>query len=161
MTLDRDAAVRAFEPLSQRLGQSVEETAAGVHRIMNSHMADLLRSSTIERGHDPREFALFAYGGAAATHAVGYSVEAGVRGIHVLNDATAFSALGMLTADSAHSFDRARPMSSPFSEQDFAQMTSIFAELRTTAEAQLASGRTARVGPLRAQPADALPCAGA
>ena len=64
MALDRDAAVRAFEPLAERLGQTVEETAAGVHRIMNSHMADLLRSSTIERGHDPRDFALFAYGGA-------------------------------------------------------------------------------------------------
>jgi len=51
----------------------VEETAAGVHRIMNSHMADLLRSSTIERGHDPRDFALFAYGGAAASHAIGYA----------------------------------------------------------------------------------------
>jgi N-methylhydantoinase A/oxoprolinase/acetone carboxylase beta subunit/N-methylhydantoinase B/oxoprolinase/acetone carboxylase alpha subunit len=139
MTLDRAAAVAAFEPLAERLGQTVEETAAGVHRIMNSHMADLLRSSTIERGHDPRDFALFAYGGAAASHAIGYSAEAGVRGIHVLNDATAFSALGMLTADLAHSFDRARPISTPFSEEDFAVMREVFGDLRAAAERQLAS----------------------
>ncbi|QEC48087.1 hypothetical protein FSW04_11250 [Baekduia soli] len=139
MTLDREAAVRAFEPLAQRLGQTVQEVAAGVHRIMNSHMADLLRASTIERGHDPRDFALFAYGGAAATHAVGYAAEAGVKGIHVLNDATAFSALGMLTADLAHSFDRARPLSTPFSDADYGVMSGIYDELRTAAEAQLVS----------------------
>ena len=137
MELDRDAAFRAFETLAEQLGQSVEETAAGVHRIMNSHMADLLRASSIERGHDPRDFALFAYGGAAATHAVGYSAEAGVKGIHVLSEATAFSALGMLTADLRHSFDRARPMSTPFEKSDFGAMSDLFAELRSTAEAQL------------------------
>ena len=137
MALDRDAAVRAFEPLAARLGQTVEQTAAGVHRIMNSHMADLLRSSTIERGHDPREFALFAYGGAAASHAIGYAAEAGVKGIHILGDATAFSALGMLTADLVHSFDRARPMSTPFGAEDFAVMRTVYDELRAAAEAQL------------------------
>ncbi|MCW2954972.1 MAG: hypothetical protein JWQ48_4142 [Conexibacter sp.] len=137
MTLDRAAALAAFEPLAQRLGQTVEETAAGVHRIMNSHMADLLRSSTIERAHDPRDFALFAYGGAAASHAIGYAAEAGVGGVHVLNDATAFSALGMLTADLAHSFDRARPLSTPWADDDFAAMREVFGELRATAEAQL------------------------
>jgi N-methylhydantoinase A/oxoprolinase/acetone carboxylase beta subunit/N-methylhydantoinase B/oxoprolinase/acetone carboxylase alpha subunit len=137
MQLDREAAVAALAPLAQRLGQTVEQTAAGVHRIMNSHMADLLRASTIERGHDPREFALFAYGGAAASHAVGYSAEAGVKGIHVLADATAFSALGMLTADLVHSYDRARPLASPFTDEDFATMAAIFGELRQTADAQL------------------------
>lgn len=139
MTLDRAAAVRAFEPLADRLGQTVEQTAAGVHRIMNSHMADLLRASTIERGHDPRDFALFAYGGAAATHAVGYSAEAGVKGIHVLNDATAFSALGMLVADLSHAFDRARPIYTPFGEEDFAIMREVFDDLRSAAEEQLES----------------------
>jgi N-methylhydantoinase A/oxoprolinase/acetone carboxylase beta subunit/N-methylhydantoinase B/oxoprolinase/acetone carboxylase alpha subunit len=137
MTLDRDAAVAALQPLADRLGQTVEQTAAGVHRIMNSHMADLLRASTIERGHDPREFALFAYGGAAASHAVGYSAEAGVKGIHVLGDATAFSALGMLTADLIHSYDRARPISTPFTAEDYTTMGDIFGELRAAAEAQL------------------------
>ena len=148
MALDRDAAVRAFEPLAARLGQTVEQTAAGVHRIMNSHMADLLRSSTIERGHDPREFALFAYGGAAASHAIGYAAEAGVKGIHILGDATAFSALGMLTADLVHSFDRARPMSTPFGAEDFAVMRTVYDELRAAAEAQL-EGEGEAVGDAR------------
>jgi N-methylhydantoinase A/oxoprolinase/acetone carboxylase beta subunit/N-methylhydantoinase B/oxoprolinase/acetone carboxylase alpha subunit len=137
MRLDRDAAVRAFAPLAERLGQTVEETAAGVHRIMNAHMADLLRSTTIENGHDPREFVLFAYGGAAATHAVGYSAEAGVKGIYVLGDATAFSAVGMLTADLSYTFDRARPMVSPFAAADLTAADGLFAELRSTAEQAL------------------------
>ena len=115
---------------------------------MNSHMADLLRSSTIERGHDPREFALFAYGGAAASHAIGYAAEAGVKGIHILGDATAFSALGMLTADLVHSFDRARPMSTPFGAEDFAVMRTVYDELRAAAEAQL-EGEGEAVGDAR------------
>jgi len=140
MTLDREAAVRAFEPLAERLGTTVEETAAGVHKIMNSHMADLLRGSTIERGLDPRDFDLFAYGGAAATHAVGYAAEAGVRGVRIPADATAFSALGMLTADLAHSFEQGRPVSTPFTEEDFETMSSVFAELERGAVETLRRG---------------------
>ena len=140
MTLDREAAVRAFEPLAERLGTTVAETAAGVHKIMNSHMADLLRGSTIERGHDPRDFDLFAYGGAAATHAVGYAAEAGVRGVRIPADATAFSALGMLTADLAHSFEQGRPVSTPFTEEDFETMSTVFADLEQGAIEQLRRG---------------------
>ena len=140
MTLDREAAVRAFEPLAERLGTTVAETAAGVHKIMNSHMADLLRGSTIERGHDPRDFDLFAYGGAAATHAVGYAAEAGVRSVRIPADATAFSALGMLTADLAHSFEQGRPVSTPFTEEDFETMSTVFADLEQGAVEQLRRG---------------------
>ncbi len=140
MTLDREAAVRAFEPLAERLGTTVEETAAGVHKIMNSHMADLLRGSTIERGLDPRDFDLFAYGGAAATHAVGYAAEAGVRGVRIPADATAFSALGMLTADLAHSFEQGYPVSTPFADEDFATMTRVFGDLESGAVETLRRG---------------------
>ena len=137
MELDRAAAVAAFEPLAEQLGITVEEAATGVHKIMNSHMADLLRGSTIERGHDPRDFDLLAFGGAAASHAVGYAAEAGVRSIRVPADATAFSALGMLTADLAHSFEQGRPVSTPFGDEDFATMASVFGELGAQAEEQL------------------------
>jgi len=137
MRLDREAAVRAFEPLAERLGTSVEDTAAGVHKIMNSHMADLLRSSTIERGHDPRDFDLLAFGGAAASHAIGYAAEAGVKSIRVPGNATAFSALGMLTADLVHIFEQARPVATPFSDEDFATMATVFGDLGGQAEDQL------------------------
>lgn len=137
MSLDLDASVKAFEPLAESLGMTVEETAAGVRRIMNSQMADLLRATTVERGHDPRDFTLFAYGGAAASHAVGYSVEAGADNIYIPNDASAFSALGMITADITHSFDRARPVSSPFSADDASQCEAVFDELRSAAEKQI------------------------
>ena len=57
-----------------------EEVAVGVFRIINSQMADLIRKSTIEQGHDPRECVLVAYGGAGPTHAVFYGHDIGVEG---------------------------------------------------------------------------------
>jgi N-methylhydantoinase B/oxoprolinase/acetone carboxylase alpha subunit len=61
-----------------------------------------------------------------------------VKGIYVLNDATAFSAVGMLTADLSHTFDRARPIASPFTDDDLATATGVFDELRATARERVA-----------------------
>ena len=71
-----------------------EEVAVGVFRIINSQMADLIRKSTIEQGHDPRECVLVAYGGAGPTHAVFYGHEIGSKAILVLADSTVFSRRG-------------------------------------------------------------------
>ena len=64
MTLDRDAAVAAVERLAEQLGLGLLEAAEGILTIANSNMARAIRSRTIEKGHDPREFALVAFGGA-------------------------------------------------------------------------------------------------
>ncbi len=138
MQLDVRAAERAFEPVAQRLGQPVIEVAAGVHRILDARMADLLRGVTIERGHDPRDYVLFAYGGAAAAHATGYAAEAGAKAIYALADATAFSAVGMLTADLVHTFERTRPVRSPFSDEDASTVSTVLQELEAEAAAQIA-----------------------
>ena len=79
-----------------------EEVAIGVFRIINSQMADLIRKSTIEQGHDPRECVLVAYGGAGPTHAVFYGHDIGSKAILVPRDSTVFSAEGMLTCDITH-----------------------------------------------------------
>jgi hypothetical protein len=63
MPLGRDAAV-AVSRLAGRLGLTVEETAAGIVRINNMHVATVIRQQTIERGLDPRDFVLYAFGGA-------------------------------------------------------------------------------------------------
>lgn len=136
MQLDRDLALRALGRLGTRLGMEPEEVALGVFRIINSQMADLIRKSTIEQGHDPRECVLVAYGGAGPTHAVFYGHEIGAKAILVLADSTAFSAEGMLTCDVTHTFEMSRTVSTPFSDDDLALITSRFDELEHRVIAQ-------------------------
>jgi N-methylhydantoinase A len=69
MKLDRAAAVDAVESLAGRLRLDLAETAEGILTIANSNMARAISSRTIEKGHDPREFALVAFGGAGPLHA--------------------------------------------------------------------------------------------
>jgi len=129
MRLDRELALRALSALGARLGMEAEEVAVGVFRIINSQMADLIRKSTIEQGHDPRECILVAYGGAGPTHAAFYGNDIGVRSILVLADSTVFSAEGMLTCDITHTAEASRVLATPFTEESLAGLTARFAAL--------------------------------
>jgi N-methylhydantoinase A len=129
MHLDRDLALAALERLGAPLGMSAEEVAVGVFRIINSQMADLIRKSTIEQGHDPRECVLVAYGGAGPTHAVFYGHDIGSRAILVPRDSTVFSAEGMLTCDITHTAETSRRTSMPFTDDDLRAIDERFAEL--------------------------------
>ena len=110
-------------PSGRRLGMEAEEVAVGVFRIINSQMADLIRKSTIEQGHDPRECVLVAYGGAGPTHAVFYGHDIGSKAILVLADSTVFSAEGMLTCDITHTAEASRVVSTPFTDESLAGLT--------------------------------------
>ena len=90
-----------------------EEAAIGVFRIINAHMADLIRKSTIEQGHDPRDCVLVAYGGAGPTHAAFYGHDIGSKAILVLADSTVFSAEGMLTCDITHTEQASHQLTTP------------------------------------------------
>ena len=129
MRLDRDLALRALAALGARLGMEAEEVAVGVFRIINSQMADLIRKSTIEQGHDPRECVLVAYGGAGPTHAVFYGHDIGSKAIFVLADSTVFSAEGMLTCDVTHTAEASRVVSTPFTSETLAALTARFTAL--------------------------------
>lgn len=118
MSLDRDLAMRALASVGEPLAMEPEEVAMGVFRIINAHMADLIRKTTIERGHDPRDCILVAYGGAGATHALFYGSDIGSKAILVLPDSTAFSAEGMLTCDVTHTAESAQLVQQPFDAQD-------------------------------------------
>jgi N-methylhydantoinase A len=106
MRLDRDAAYAAVEGLGKQLRLEPEELAAGIFRIINAQMADLIRKTTIALGHDPRECVLVAYGGAGPTHAAFYGADIAVKEILIPADSTAFSAEGMLTCDIIHVLER-------------------------------------------------------
>ncbi|CAB4873241.1 unannotated protein [freshwater metagenome] len=69
MKLDKEAATRAIAQLGDQLGLSVMECAAGIQEVADSLMEDKIRSMTIARGHDPRDFTLYAFGGGGAVHA--------------------------------------------------------------------------------------------
>src|SRR3954462_12972133 len=99
MKLDRDAAVAVVQKLADELGLGLEEAAEGILTIANSNMARAIRSRTIEKGHDPREFALVAFGGAGPLHAAGVADSLGIPEVLVPPYPGITSAAGLLTSD--------------------------------------------------------------
>src|SRR5215470_1986007 len=109
MTLDIEAAHRAIhDKVAKPLGMDVVEAAWGIREVLDSRMADLLRRSTIERGHDPREFTLFVNGGAGPSHAWALVRELGLTKFIVPAAATAQSAFGC--ANSSLGLTQERPV---------------------------------------------------
>ncbi len=105
MKLDREIAVKAIqEKIAMPMGMSVVEAAAGIYRIANSHMTDLIRKATVERGYDPRIFTLFAYGGAGPVHAGRYSSELGVRQVVIPPTASVHGATGLIASDVVYEY---------------------------------------------------------
>jgi N-methylhydantoinase A len=102
--LDLDRARKAIdERLARRLGMDPVEAAAGIVRIVDSKMSDLIRREVIRSGRLPQDFVLYAFGGASPVHAVGYARDLGVPEIIVFPTSPVFSAFGVAAADLVHS----------------------------------------------------------
>jgi N-methylhydantoinase A len=117
LKLRPELAESAFkERLADPLGLELEEAAAGVVEIASQNMADLVRKETIGRGYDPRDFVLYAYGGAGPLHATLYGRELGTQAIVVPFGGLApvFSAFGIATADMVHVEELSDPQIAPF-----------------------------------------------
>lgn len=100
--LEIDLARTALkEAVGDPLGMTAEEAAAAVFEIQNSQTADLVRSVVVGAGHDPRDFVMYAFGGAGPVHCAAYGSDLGVREIVVPLGETAatFSAYGLATSD--------------------------------------------------------------
>ena len=97
----------AVKRLGDGLRVGVEEAAAGVVRIADSMMSKILRIVSVERGFDPRRFALVAFGGAGPMHACPLAEELQISDIVIPPNPGMFSALGLLTADLFHDYSRA------------------------------------------------------
>lgn len=104
MTLDREAAADALAMLGQGFGMNAEEMAQGVIDIVNAKMADAIRTITIQRGIDPRDFSLVAFGGAGPAQAVALAEELEIGEVIIPVHPGAFSAWGMLQTDVRHDF---------------------------------------------------------
>jgi N-methylhydantoinase A len=99
MKLDGDAAAEVVQTLADQLGLSLLDTAEGILTIANSNMARAIRSRTIEKGHDPREFALVAFGGAGPLHAADVAESLEIPEVLVPPHPGITSAGGLLTSD--------------------------------------------------------------
>lgn len=127
MKLDLNAAHRAVEKIANQLGLRVPETAEGICEIANAKMADAIRTLTISKGIDPRDFALVAFGGAGPMHAVLIAEHLGINKIFVPTAAGTFSAWGMLQTDIRH--DDVRTFVSLLSDSDHDKMNSLYNEM--------------------------------
>src|SRR3954471_7503213 len=115
MTLDYASAFREISALGKILGMSAVECAAGICRIVEVHMADVIRKVTVEKGYDPREFVLFAFGGAGPAHANIFARELGVKKVIIpqRKAASTWCAFGAAAADVLHIFEHTEIMPTP------------------------------------------------
>jgi N-methylhydantoinase A len=142
MRLDLTSAIVALENLGKPLGMNAEQVAVGMVRIINAHMADLIRRATIEQGNDPRDCVLVAYGGAGPTHAGFYGDDIHAKAILIPADSTVFSAEGMLTCQVVHSTETSHALTSPFDADDYSALSEQFANLEATVRDQFRSEGT-------------------
>jgi N-methylhydantoinase A len=121
----------AIDALARKLDTSLERAALGMIRLVDDAMANVLRIVTIERGLDPRDFTLVAFGGGGPLHACAVAQELGVRRIVVPLHPGLFSAFGLLAAR-LHC-NELRPMLRSLREIDDAAVTSAFAAMERQA----------------------------
>jgi N-methylhydantoinase A len=135
--LDAGAARAGVARLAARLGLSLEKTAAGVCRIVDTRMAGEIRRLTLFRGYDPRQFVVFAFGGGGPTHAGMYATELGVKQVIVplRNTAAAWSALGAFAGGVVHLYEANEYLREPV---DPRALNRVFSQLEDTARHQLA-----------------------
>lgn len=99
ITPDMANVRRAFQPLVDALGGTLEDVARGIIRIANGNMVNALKLVSLNKGYDPREFSLIAYGGGGAMHAVALAEELKMPKVIIPMNSSVFSAWGMLTTD--------------------------------------------------------------
>lgn len=85
--------------IAKPLGVDVVRGAAAIYRMVTANMSNAVRTVTVERGHDPRHFAMVAYGGALGIFAADIARTAGIRKVVIPADAAVFSAYGLLNSD--------------------------------------------------------------
>ena len=138
MTLDPAAARAGIErDVAGPLSLSLEEAAWGIHSVANSNMERAMRIVSIERGRDPRKYALVAFGGAGPLHAARLARKLGVPKVIVPVGAGVGSAIGLLTADAKIDVSLTRILRLESGHVD--AMRAIYADLEGRAMADLAN----------------------
>ncbi len=136
IALDASRARQAVTELAGRMGgtMAVDALAEGIVRIAVARMTSAIREISIQRGHDPRDFTLVAFGGAGPMHALALADEIGIPRVLVPRHPGNFSALGLLASDIKH--DDVRTRVGPLRDR-WSLVAGLFAEMESTARRQL------------------------
>jgi N-methylhydantoinase A len=137
MKLNKQAAKDSIGQLAKPLGMDAAQCAAGICRIVELQMADVIRKVTVEKGFDPRDFVLFAFGGAGPAHAGVFARELGVRKVIVpqRKAASTWCAFGAAAADVLHIFEHTEIMPTPVPAK---RINDVLNSLQTQAEKRMA-----------------------
>jgi N-methylhydantoinase A len=133
MALDESLARKAIAPLAERLGFSIERTAHGMLGIVVANMVRAIRAVSVERGHDPRAFALLPFGGAGPLHATDVAKSLGIKRSLVPLAPGILCAQGLIVSDLREVF--VRTAVTPLSDARMAQVTARIGELKAQANA--------------------------
>jgi N-methylhydantoinase A len=143
LPIDLAAAERAIAAdVAEPFGLSVRDAAARIVDVVNSNMAQALRIVSVERGHDPQEFSLIAFGGAGPVHAVALAEELAIPEVIIPPAPGAFSALGLVATDLKR--DYARTLYADLTKVDPACVARAFAAMEAAGTAMLAAASVPR-----------------
>ncbi|MEF8785822.1 MAG: hydantoinase/oxoprolinase family protein [Haloarculaceae archaeon] len=145
LTLDETAARNALEDITDgaELG-TITDVARGIYRVANATMARTIRRVTVERGHDPREFALVAFGGAGPMHAVALADRLDIGTVVVPRANGVLSALGLLAADERH--DEIQTHRAALADVDSSTIEDRYTAMTETVLAETSSPDEATIG---------------
>ena len=136
IAIDTDAAEATVGALGETLGLTPDHMAEGITRIAVTRMTGTVKEITVMRGLDPRDFTLFAYGGAGPLHAAAIAEELGMTRIVIPPMPGAFSAYGLLAADTRYDVTRTRL--TRLDDTDWQALQDILDPLRARATERLA-----------------------
>jgi N-methylhydantoinase A len=142
MRLDRARAEAAVGRIADHFGVSIVAAAEGIYRVVNAAMATAIRQMTVEKGIDPRDFALVPFGGAGGQHAAMLAREVGIPEIVVPDMPSVFSAFGMVSAPVKVS--RARTILKPLAAIKPGELAAFFKDLSTGIDVAALGGEPAR-----------------
>jgi N-methylhydantoinase A len=147
VVLRRELAERAVDGLGERLGVSPLRAALGVVRVANAEMVRALRVMSVERGIDPRDLTLLAFGGAGGMHACALAEELGMARVLVPRAGGVLSALGLAISDLRR--DYVHPLLGRLDETDRAELAATYAGLEERARKDLGDPALERRADLR------------
>ncbi len=129
---DMQGVDAALDKLAEKLNLSPVEVARGVVRIANNNMVNALKLVSINKGHDPRDFTMIAFGGGGAMHACALATELGIKKVIIPATAAVFSAWGMMMSDIRR--DRMLTYLCSFNEDHIAQIKAQIVQLQRDLE---------------------------
>jgi N-methylhydantoinase A len=139
MALDQDLAKKALAAIAEPLGYSLEAAAEGILRVVNANMIRGIRRVSVERGHDPRLFSLFCFGGGGPLHGADLAFELNMPKVIIPIHPGVNSAVGLLKAD--FRYDYSRTFLKLISQLDLNALNTSYLELENSAREQMKAER--------------------